>query len=166
MPAKNQKEKETAKTTPPATAASKKTTPDIVSGVVEIKANLINEDTGSPSNQNLLLILPIEGKKQTKSCPKVWGFLNEYPEGKECRYPFYGEQSKKSGTVVLDLGSALEDDSTSEGRAEKLTQPEGYRYFTLAFSGEISPGNLLTVTGSMKEGERDVYKISSVTEYK
>jgi len=138
--------------------------PAIVKGVVEIQANLVNESTGSPSNQNILLILPIESKKQTKNCPKVWGFLNEFPDGKECRYPFYGEQSKKDGRIILDFGCGLEDSDTPEGRAEKLTSPAGYRYFVLKFSDEISQGKLFSISGGIDE--RDVYKISTVTEYK
>lgn len=141
----------------------KQADPEVTNGVVEIKANMIEENTGSPKQQNIFLLLPIKGKKQTDSCPTVFGYLNEFDEGKESRYPFYGEQSKKDGRIILDFGYGLSDDSTPEGRSEKLTTPAGYRYYTLRFTDDISTGKLFTITGGVDE--RDVYKISSVTEY-
>jgi hypothetical protein len=134
-----------------------------------VKANLVDEETSRPSNQAILLVLPVEGKKLAKGNPEVFGYLTEYEGQKECRYPFFGRStststSGKSTNITLDFGTSLEDDTTPEGKAEKQIKPAGYRYFSLSISEDVFPGKLITVNGGVDE--RDVYKITTVTDFK
>lgn len=145
-------------------AKTKSPAPAITKGIVVVKANLIDEATGTPSNQEITIVLPIAGKRMAKNGLQIFGYLDEFEQGKKFRYPLYGECSKKEDIASLDMGSGLEDDETPEGRNEKFGSPAGYRYFSLKFSDEVQPEKLFTITGGKEE--RDVYKISTVTEYK
>jgi hypothetical protein len=120
----------------------------------KITATLLEEpDIGKPSNQKIVILLGVDSKQKIN--PKIqFGYLIEAEDGKLNQYPFKASPGSKDKELIIDYGSALEDDPK-----ETPSKPMGFRYAKLVVVQDLAVGGVLTLTAGE---DRYNYKIQSV----
>ncbi len=110
-------------------------------------------DVGKPSNQKIVILLGVDSKN--KITPKnQFGYLVEAEDAKLNQYPFSSSPGSKDKELIIDYGSALEDDPK-----ETPTKPLGFRYAKLVVVQDWVVGGILTLTAGE---DRSNFKIQSV----
>ena len=132
--------------------------------IKRIKANFI-EESGKASNQQIQFVLALDGKGKIVPGKEMYGKLVEAVDnaGAMETYFFSAKLSGKEKELIVDYGSALQDEETAEGKKETATRPMGIRWAKLTIVQSLAKDGVLTLQGL--EGTRSNFKIVKIEDF-
>jgi len=128
--------------------------------VKRIKANFI-EESGKASNQQIQLVMELDSKGKITAGKEMYGKLVEAVDnaGAMETYFFSAKLSGKEKELIVDYGSALEEETSKE----TATKPMGIRWAKLTIVQNLAKDGVLTLQGG--EGDRSNFKIVKIEDF-